>query len=196
MKLKSKKVAILVDDLYQVVEFWYPYYRLLEEGAEIKVISRAETHLTIHGYPSAKRDIVPADARAADFDAVVIPGGIAPDRMRVEKDILRFVREMDSAGKLVAAICHAAWVPISAGFVRGRTMTCLRSVRDDVINAGAEYVDRDVVRDRNLITSRTPDDLPAFCREIIAALQSAKEIAAASRNDERTWPGKDNENVR
>jgi protease I len=171
MKLKGKKIAILVDDFYQVVEFWYPYYRMKEEGAEVKVASRAETHLTRHGYPSQKRDLAPSELSARHFDAVIVPGGYAPDYMRDDAHLVKFVRELNDAGKVVAAICHGPWVPISAGIVEGRAMTGFSSIRSDLTNAGARYVDREVVRDGNLITSRVPDDLPAFCREIVSALQ-------------------------
>ncbi|MDR5748902.1 type 1 glutamine amidotransferase [Caballeronia sp. LZ029] len=175
MKLKGKKVAIFVDDFYQVVEFWYPYYRMKEEGADVKVVSRAETHLTRHGYPSQKRDLTPSEVAAQDFDAVVIPGGYAPDYMRDDANLVRFVKEMNDAVKIVAAICHGPWVPISAEIVKGRALTSASSIRTDVTNAGARYVDQEVVRDGNLITSRAPDDLPAFCREIISALASTDE---------------------
>lgn len=173
MKLKSKTVALLVDDMYQVHEFWFPYFRMKEEGATVKVIARQDTHTSKEGIISPRRDLSPRDARAGEFHAVIIPGGYAPDHMRADADILRFVREMHEGGKIVAAICHAAWVPISAGITRGRTMTSYASIKDDVRNSGAEYVDREVVRDGTLITSRKPDDLPAFCREIISALTPA-----------------------
>lgn len=170
MRLKGKKVAVLVADFYQPLEYWYPFCRLQEEGAEVRQISRGERHRTRHGYESAKRDVLPKDALHTDFDAVVIPGGYAPDAMRDDPELVRFVREMDKAGKLVAAICHGPWVPMTAGITKGRTMTCYPSIRVDATNAGAEYVDRDAVRDRNLVTSRTPEDLPAFVREIVTTL--------------------------
>jgi len=112
------------------------------------------------------------EVKAADFDAVIIPGGYAPDRLRRYPAILKLVREVFEQGKVVAAICHAGWVPISAGILKGKEATCFFAIKDDVINAGATYLDQEVVQDGNLITSRTPDDLPAFCRTIIAALES------------------------
>jgi protease I len=101
---------------------------------------------------------------------VIIPGGYAPDRLRRHEAVLSLVRDAYHQGSVVAAICHAAWVPISAGIVKGKRATCYYSIKDDLKNAGAQYVDAEVVRDGNLITSRQPADLPAFCREIIAAL--------------------------
>ena len=111
---------------------------------------------------------------ASDFDAVVIPGGFAPDYMRRYPALLKLVKDMNDEGKLVAAICHAGWVLVSAGIAKGRSMTCFASIKQDVINAGAVYLDEPVVKDRNLITSRSPADLPFFCREIVASLARAK----------------------
>jgi protease I len=174
MELAGKKVAVLAEDYYENLELWYPVLRLREAGAQVTIVGpkAGETYKSKEGYP-AKADVAAADVRAADFDAVVIPGGYAPDRLRRYPEILKLVREAFEQGKVVAAICHAAWVPISAGIVRGRTMTCVSAVKDDVINAGAHYVDQEVVVDGNLITSRTPPDLPAFCREIIRALAAS-----------------------
>ncbi len=112
--------------------------------------------------------------KAGDFDAVVIPGGYAPDRMRLHEPMVRFVREMDKAGKVVAAICHAGWMLVSADILRGRKATCYAAIRDDLVNAGAAYADAEVVRDGNLITSRKPEDLPAFCRAIIQAVSEGR----------------------
>jgi len=172
MELKSKRIAILAEDMYQELELWYPLLRMREAGAEVQVIGTgsAETYGSKHGYPVAV-DAAADEVRAEDFDAVVIPGGYAPDRMRRYPALVDFVREMDAQGKVVAAICHAGWVLASAGVLRGRRATCFFAIKDDLVNAGAAYVDAEVVRDGNLITSRTPDDLPAFCRTIIAALQ-------------------------
>jgi len=107
---------------------------------------------------------------AADFDAVIVPGGYSPDRMRRHQSLLKLVRDAFAAGKVVAAICHGGWVPASAGILRGKRVTSFFSIKDDLVNAGAKWEDREVVVDGNLITSRDPDDLPAFCRAIIAAL--------------------------
>lgn len=180
MELAGTKVAVLAEDYYENLELWYPVLRLREAGAQVTIVGpkAGETYKSKEGYP-AKADISAADARADEFDAVVIPGGYAPDRLRRYPEVLTLVREAFQQGKVVAAICHAAWVPISAGIVRGKTMTCVSAVKDDVINAGARYVDQEVVVDGNLITSRTPADLPAFCREIIRALASAKVGARA-----------------
>jgi protease I len=168
--LTGRRIVVLAEDLYEDLELWYPVLRLREEGAEVVIAGTgAETYTGKNGYPVAvdtSADKVSAD----DFDAVVIPGGYAPDRLRRYPAVLALVREAFQQGKVVAAICHAAWVPISAGILKGRHMTCFSAIKDDVINAGAEYEDAEVVRDGNLITSRQPSDLGAFCREIILVL--------------------------
>ncbi len=171
MTLSGRTVLLLVDEGHEDQEFWYPFYRLKEEGAEVVVgAHELKEYRSKHGYP-VKPDKKVADLRPQDFDAIVIPGGeVGPDRMRRHKEILDFVRAMDQAGKPVAAICHAGWVPVSAGIVKGRTMTSFWSIRDDCANAGAKWVDKEVVVDGNLITSRFPDDLPAFGRAIVWAL--------------------------
>jgi len=170
MGLEGKRVAILVEDQYQMHEFWYPYYRFQEAGAEVKVIGtgRKET-FTSHDY-DVKADLAASDARVDDFDAVVIPGGYAPDMMRRSRDMVAFVRNMDAAGKPVAAICHAGWMLVSAKVVKGRHATCFYSIRDDLEAAGAQWSDEPVVVDGNLITSRVPGDLPQFCKAVIKAL--------------------------
>jgi protease I len=175
MELTGKRVAVLAEDHYENLELWYPVLRLREAGAQVTIVGpqAGEAYKSKEGYP-AKADVSMEDARASEFDAVIIPGGFAPDRMRRHQAMLRLVREAFQAGKVVASICHAAWVPISAGIVKGKTMTCVSAVKDDVINAGANYVDKEVVVDGNLISSRTPPDLPAFCREIVKALSVAK----------------------
>ena len=171
MDLAGKKAAVLAEDYYENLELWYPVLRLREAGATVTIVGpkAAETYKSKEGYP-AKADMSMDDARAADFDAVIVPGGFAPDKMRRYPAMLRLVREAFEQGKVVASICHAAWVPISAGIVKGKTMTCVSAIKDDLINAGAHYVDKEVVVDGNVISSRTPPDLPAFCREIIKAL--------------------------
>jgi len=171
MELKSKRIAILAEELYQELELWYPLLRLREAGAEVQVIGTgsAETYGSKHGYPVTV-DAAADEVSARDFDAVIIPGGYAPDRMRRYPALVSFVREMDAQGKVVAAICHAGWVLVSAGILKGRRATCFFAIKDDLVNAGAIYLDQPVVRDGNLITSRVPEDLPFFCRTIIEAL--------------------------
>ena len=171
MELEGKRVAVLVEDDYQVLELWYPYHRMREAGAEVKLVGtgRATQFKSKHGYP-ADADLAVADTSAADFDAVIIPGGYAPDLMRRNKDMVQFVRDMDAAGKPVAAICHAGWMLVSAKIVKGRNATCFYSVRDDLEAAGANWKDEAVVVDGNLITSRVPGDLPEFCKAIIESL--------------------------
>jgi len=180
MDLVGKKVAVLAEDHYENLELWYPVLRLREAGAHVAIVGpkAGESYKSKECFP-AKADMSINDARASDFDAVIVPGGYAPDRMRRHQPMLRLVREAFEQGKVVASICHAGWVPISAGILKGRTMTCVSAIKDDVINAGAHYVDKEVVVDGNLISSRTPPDLPAFCREIIKALSGAKVGARA-----------------
>ncbi len=171
MNLKGKRVAILAENLYQEMELWVPYYRLKEEGAEVKVVGAggAKSYASKHGYPVSVD--VQADAvSAVEFDAVVVPGGYAPDVMRRHEAMVRLVREATQHGKVVAAICHAGWMLASADVIRGRNVTSFFSIKDDMVNAGGQWADQEVVVDGNLITSRKPDDLPAFCREIVKAL--------------------------
>ena len=170
MKLKGKKVAILLENNYQELEFWYPFYRLKEEGAEVVVAGVGrEAYASKYGYP-AREDVKASDLDPGSVDAVVIPGGYAPDLMRVDEGMINLVRGAHEAGKVVAAICHAGWVLVSAGVLKGKKATGVRMIKDDMVNAGCEFLDQEVVRDGNLITSRIPVDLPAFCREIIDAL--------------------------
>ena len=166
----KKRVALFVADIYNDFEVWIPYYRLLEAGAEVVVAGPAKgEYKSKQGLPcpaaAAFKDLKPAA-----FDALVIPGGYAPDIIRRSKEALAFTAAMDKAGKTIAFICHAGWVPASAGILKGRTVTSLFAIKDDLIHAGAKWVDKEVVKDKNLITSRTPADLPAFCRTLVEAL--------------------------
>jgi protease I len=173
MDLEGKRIAVLVADLYQEMEVWYPLLRFREEGAETVAVGAeaGKTYSSKKGYPVVAAQSI-ASTYANDFDAVAIPGGWAPDTLRQDERILNFVREMDKSGKIVAAICHAGWVLCSADILRGRKATCFKAIKDDMIHAGAQYVDEEVVVDGNLITSRVPTDLPAFCREIAKALKA------------------------
>jgi len=174
MRLQGKRIAVLAENLYQEMELWVPYYRLKEEGAAVTIVGTgsAETYSSKHGYPVTV-DAAADQVKGTDFDAVVIPGGYAPDLMRRSAAMIRLVREAFDAGRVVAAICHAGWVLCSAGVLRGKTATGFFSIKDDMVNAGARFVDQEVVTDGNLITARKPDDLPAFCRELIAVLEKA-----------------------
>src|SRR5262245_12516053 len=174
MKLQGKRIAILVENLYQEMELWVPYYRFKEEGAEVKVVGAggAKSYTSKHGYPVTV-DVQAEQVRAVEFDAVVVPGGYAPDMMRRHPAMVGLVREAAQQGKIVAAICHAGWMLVSAGIVNGRRATSFFSIKDDLVAAGAKWEDAEVVVDGNLITSRKPDDLPAFCRAIVQALSKA-----------------------
>ena len=176
MSLEGKRIAVLVADQYQDMEVWYPLLRFREDGARTVAVGEVagKTYASKRGYPVVA-DKSLAEVSATDFDAVVVPGGWAPDTLRQDERVLRLVREMDRAGKVVAAICHAGWVLCSADILRGRKVTCFPAIKDDMIHAGADYVDAEVVVDGNLITSRVPTDLPAFCREIARAL-AAKAV--------------------
>jgi len=173
LSLSGKRVAILLADGFEDLEFFYPYYRLLEEGAEVVVVGvDKKAACGKYGY-SAEPDASIREVTADEFHGLVIPGGKAPENLRIHEDIVKFVRRMHELGKPIAAICHGPQLLISAGVLHGRTVTCVKKIRDDVVNAGASYVDEPVVRDGNIITSRVPPDLPHFCRELIRALREA-----------------------
>lgn len=169
-ELRDKKVVIVSTHNFEDTELIYPYYRLKEAGADVKIASLEKgTIRGKHGIEvTAERAIKELDAD--NYDAVIIPGGWAPDRLRVYKEVLDLVSRMNNKGKLIAAICHGPHVLVSAGVVRGKKLTAVRPLWDDLKNAGATVQDKAVVRDKNIITSRFPPDLPAFCKEIIKAL--------------------------
>ncbi len=171
MELSGKRVVVLAEEMYEDPELWYPYYRMQEAGAEVVLAGTgsAEVYQSKHGYP-VRVDVTAGELNPAEVDAVIVPGGFAPDRLRRYPEVLNLVRQVFDAGGVVASICHGPWVLVSAGVLRGRRATSVAAIKDDVANAGAEWINGEVVRDGNLITSRTPADLPAFCRAIIAAL--------------------------
>jgi protease I len=175
MEISGRRIAVLAENDYEDLEIWYPLLRLKEAGADVSVIGTgsAPTYNSKHGYP-IKVDATADQVDAAEFDGVVVPGGWAPDRLRRYPGVLKLVRDADHQGKAVGAICHAGWVLCSAGIVKGRTVTSVPAIKDDLINAGANWVDREVVRDGRLVTSRTPSDLPAFCRELIATIATVE----------------------
>lgn len=170
MELSGKQFVILVDTQFNDHEFWYPYYRLKEAGAEVTVVaSKAGQTYTGKYATVAKADKSPVEISVEACAGIIIPGGYAPDHMRRDQNMVSLVRAFDQQGKLVAAICHAGWMLVSAGVLKNRTVTSFFAIKDDLVNAGAKWRDQEVVIDANLITSRTPDDLPAFMRAIIAA---------------------------
>jgi len=171
MLLKGKRIAILAEDLYQELELWYPLLRFRGAGAEVVVVGsgRSKVHTSKYGYP-VEVDKSAQEVTAEQFDAVVVPGGYAPDHMRRYPAMVNLVKDMALKGKVVAAICHGGWMLASARVIKGKTVTSFFAIRDDLENAGANFVDLEVAVDGNIITSRKPEDLPAFCRAIIAAL--------------------------
>jgi protease I len=172
MELQGKQVVIPLETMFNDQEFWYPFYRLQEAGARVVVAGSGSADAYNGKAGTVKRvDAVVSELRAADFDGILIPGGYAPDHMRRYPPMVAMVRELFESGKLVAAICHAGWMLASADILKGRTVTSFSAIRDDLVHAGANWVDQEVVVDGNLITSRTPDDLPAFMRAVINFLQ-------------------------
>jgi protease I len=171
MDLKGKRVAVLIEQQYQELEVWYPVYRLREAGCKVTLVGpeAGASYPSKLGYP-AKSDKSAADVSPADFDGIVLPGGFAPDFIRRHESMLKLVRGMAEQGKVLAAICHGPWVLCSTTALRGKKATCFFAIKDDVINAGAKYVDEEVVVDGNVITSRKPDDLPAFVVAMMKAL--------------------------
>jgi protease I len=174
MNLSNKRVAVLVEQQYQELEVWYPVYRLREAGCEVVLVGpkAGETYPSKLGYP-AKADVSAADVTADRFAAVVIPGGFSPDYVRRSGPMLKLVRDIHAQGKPVAAICHGPWVLCSTTALKGRKATGFHSIKDDMVNAGATFVDQEVCVDGNVITSRKPDDLPAFVGAIIGMLRKA-----------------------
>ena len=172
--LQGKRVAILVEKLYEDLELWYPALRFKEAGAKVTIVGpkAGESYPSKHGYP-AKSDVAAGDVKAADFDAIVVPGGYSPDHMRRHPAMIELVTQGIKLGKVVAAICHGPWMFCSTKAIEGRKITGFYSIRDDVENAGGVWRDAACVRDGNLVTSRTPDDLPAFMRGIFEALAEA-----------------------
>jgi protease I len=173
MEISGKKVIVLVEQMFNDQEFWYPYYRLKEAGARVIVVGSGSADVyTGKAGTQTKVDAVAAKVTSADFDGIIIPGGYAPDMMRRYPEMLGLVKDLFDAHKVVAAICHAGWMLASAKILKGRTITSFFAIKDDLIHAGADWVDQEVVVDGNLITSRKPDDLPAFMRAVINALKA------------------------
>jgi protease I len=172
--LANRRILILVGDIYEDLELWYPRLRLQEAGAEVVVAGPAagQTYLGKNGYP-CPCSAAYADLHAADFDGLILPGGFMPDKLRRDPVVLDLIRDFDRASKCIAAICHGGWMAISAGVYRGVRVTGSPGIKDDLVNAGAMWEDTAVVVDRHHISSRKPDDLPDFCRAIIRRMADA-----------------------
>ncbi|XP_050408290.2 putative cysteine protease YraA [Patella vulgata] len=168
----EKRIGILVEFNYEDMELWYPYYRLKEEGFNTFTIGpeKDKVYNSKHSYP-CKAAYGIDDIKVQDLDALIIPGGFAPDYWRRDKRFLDLVKGVYEAGQPVAAICHGAWMFCSAKILQGKKLTCFVAIKDDVENAGGLYEDKSVVVDGNMITSRLPADLPDFCKAIIAQLK-------------------------
>lgn len=169
-----KRILAFVDDVYEDLELWYPKIRLEEEGWEV-VVAGPEAGVTYsgkHGYPCVA-DAAIDEVQALGFDALLIPGGFAPDKLRRHPKVLGLTREFHKADKPIAFICHAGWVCISAGILQGRRATSTLGIRDDMQNAGCAWVDEPLVVDANLISSRTPKDLHVFAQAIVRAVQES-----------------------
>lgn len=169
--LQGKRVLAFVGDIYEDLELWYPKLRLIEAGAEFVVAGpeRGQTYQGKNGYPCVS-DASLAEVSADAFDGLVVPGGFMPDKLRRDPMVLQLVRDFDAAGKLVAAVCHGGWIPISAGVYKGVRVTGSPGIKDDLVNAGAIWEDAPVVVDRHFVSSRKPDDLPDFCLGILQVL--------------------------
>ncbi|SRR5690554_5193126 len=174
MNLNGKRIAIFLEKMYEESEFLYPYYRMKEAGAKVTVIApEVAVYKGKNGVPS-KSDKSIKEVNTSEFDALIIPGGYSPDHMRRSPEMVKFVRQMHDENKIVAAICHGPWMLASAGILKDTQVTSFFSLKDDIINAGGNWIDKEVVNDNNIITSRNPDDLPVFCRTIIESLVGKK----------------------
>jgi protease I len=173
LPLSGQRVLAFVGDIYEDLELWYPKYRLIEAGAEVVVAGpdALKQYAGKNGYPCIS-DAAIATVSESQFDALLVPGGFMPDKLRRDPKVLSLVREFHAASKPIAAICHGGWIPISAGVYRGVRVTGSPGIKDDLVNAGAIYLDEPVVVDRNHVTSRKPDDLPDFCRALVALMNN------------------------
>ena len=174
--LEAKRFLIFVADEYEDLELWYPKLRLQEAGAQV-VVAGAELgkkYVGKHGYPCVSDGDIP-EMESADFHGVICPGGWAPDKLRRDPKVLQLVREFAEQGKLVAAICHGGWIPISAGVYKGVRVTGSPGIKDDLVNAGARWEDASVIVDRHFVSSRKPDDLPDFCEAILHVMTRLRE---------------------
>jgi protease I len=171
----TRSVLVLAADLFEDMELLYPVFRLREEEIAVTVAGLDRAPVTgKKGYGPLEVDATVEEVKESDFDALVIPGGFAPDKLRRSPVVLDLVRAFDNAGKPVAFICHAGWVPISAGILRGRKATSVGAIRDDMVNAGVEWIDQETVVDGNLISARTPADLGPWMKAFLGAIHDRR----------------------
>lgn len=181
MDLQNQRIVILVDKSFEDLEFWVPKMRLEEEGAEVIVAGReADTTFTGKNGVPATSAVAACDLSADDVDGIIVPGGWAPDKLRRDEGVLSLVRDLDEQNKIVAQICHAGLVGISAGIVDGKRATGSQGIKDDLVNAGATWVDEAAFQDGNQVWGRVVKDIPAFCRVLVAALKETASTAASS----------------
>jgi len=173
--MSLQKILIMVEEGFEDTEFLYPYYRFQEEGYKVEIVGpkAKETYIGKHGVP-VKSDLSPKEVDVDDYDAIIIPGGRAPDRMRINEGLVNLVKEAYEKGKVIAAICHGPQMLIEANILHGKKATCWKSVATDLKNAGATFIDTSAVVDGNIVTSRFPADLPKFCQETIKLLRKGK----------------------
>lgn len=171
MTLSDRSTLVLAADLFEDMELLYPVFRLREEGVTVTVAGLDDQPVTgKKGHGPVPVDSTVDEVSESDFDALVVPGGFAPDKLRRSAKVLQLVRDFDAAGKPIAFICHAGWVPISAKILKGRRATSVGAIRDDMENAGVDWADEATVVDGNLISARTPDDLGPWMKALLAAL--------------------------
>lgn len=170
MRLRNKTIGVFVAEGFEDLEFWVPVMRLREEGATALIIGSDHKTVTAKHCLTATPDTMSSEVQSSQLDGIVVPGGWAPDKMRRDQDMLRLVRECHSAGKIVAFICHAGWVAASAGIVKDMRFTGSRGIKDDLENAGGVWADEPAFREGNVVWGRVVEDIPAFCRELVAAL--------------------------
>lgn len=192
----NKTVLTFVDDIYEDLELWYPKLRLEEAGYSVRMAAKElKTFSGKHGYP-ATADLLLSETRSSDFCGLLIPGGFMPDKLRRDEKVLALTREFFEAGKLVAFICHGGWIPISAKILKGKKTTGSRGIKDDLENAGAIWVDEPVVADGNLVSSRTPLDLPAFGKRMVEFLDSHVKETATKGPEKGSAPARNTDHFK
>ncbi|MGX7197751.1 type 1 glutamine amidotransferase domain-containing protein [Enterococcus olivae] len=174
MRLENRKIIALVDTDFEDLELWYPVHRLREEGAQVDLVGEEakKTYIGKYGVP-AESDYAFSEIDPADYDAILVPGGWAPDKLRRFPEVIEMVKHMDDHKKPIGQICHAGWVLISANILQGKTVTSTPGIKDDMTNAGATWVDTPAISDGHIVSSRRPPDLPDYMREFIQVMEAA-----------------------